>query len=160
MTFFTGFGLFGRPDPTSPDPSGAPATKPITRARALMAVPMAICAAHHGLDLPRDTILRQLRGHPAFSALDERSLDSLYARLLRQLEGQGVEATLRAAVQQLTLSMRETALMLTLMVLLEAGPLEGAERDDLMELGEYMGVAPERFVTLFEALLTLRRCEM
>jgi len=94
---------------------------------------------------------------PIFSGVDANTLTAMIKEIILDLKSGGLELVTQQVKSQLTMPMRETALLFAMRIALADGRVDDGEKNALIGMGERFEIPEDRFFTLFDVMVALQR---
>lgn len=127
-------------------------------ARGVLAMPILVAAADGSIDETEiNQIMNMCTYSPIFHAVGAQKTMDLCKDIVAQLKSEGAEGVFARSIAALPAAQRETALCFAVRAALADGHFDQREKDMLMTMGERLGIAPEKFVQIFEVIVMLQR---
>ena len=127
-------------------------------ARGVLAMPFLVAASDGSVEKCEiDQILNMCSYSPIFHAIGAERTIELSKEIAEQLHKEGATKVFARSANALPMEQRETALCFAIRAALADGYFDQREKDMLMTMGEQMGIAPEKFVQIFEVMAMMQR---
>ena len=127
-------------------------------ARGVLAMPFLVAASDGSVDKCEiDQILNMCAYSPIFHAVGADKTLALSKDIANQLHAEGATKVFARSAAALPAAQRETALCFAIRAALADGYVDQREKDMLVTMGEQLGVAPEKFMQIFEVMAMLQR---
>ena len=94
---------------------------------------------------------------PIFAGVDPKALTGLIKEIIGELNSGGLELVTQQVKSQLTMPMRETALLFAIRIALADGRVDDGEKNALLGMAARFEIPGDQFVNMFDVMVALQR---